>query len=235
MDRIEDIWDKGNVQISGDKTLTTEYIVKSISESSISITSKLPKVIWFGMVSSLIGAIMLVYNFFFYLNNNSILLLISGLFAITICVFIYLYKQFKTIKKIDTKSLDLKGLLIYKLKYLNTQFQVALHCIAFSVVIVTFTINLTMENSNGIFELRKIIILSVFYLFVYFINIFLYKTIHNVYIKQLKNALFNLEENTLKSISEELKKHKRIRLIIGIAATILILAGIIVLFLKEIT
>jgi len=232
MDRIEDIWDKGNAQISNDKTLTTEYIVKSISESSISITSKLPKIIWFGIFSSVIGGIILIFNLFFYINNKSILFVIIGLFVIEICIFSYLLVQLRTVRIIDTKNSNLKELLIYKIKYLNTQFQLALHCVALSIIIVTFTINLTMENSDGIFELRKVLILSMFYLFVYLINIFLYKTIHNVYVRQLENALHNLKENTLRSFSKELKKHKQIRRIIGAIVIIILVIGIFVLIIK---
>ena len=229
MNSIEDIWDRGNEQISNDDTVSGDYIVKSISESSKSISSKLLKIIWFGIVSSLLGAAMLGYNLFFYLNNNAILSLIIGLFVVSFSIIWYLIVQYKIIKRIDVRCPDLKELLVYKLKYLNTKFQIALHCIAFSIVVATFTINLTIENSDGIFEFRKILILSLFYIFVYVSNLFIYKTIHKVYIKQLENALFNLEKKSLKSFSKELKKQKRMNRIIGIIALIILLIGVVFL------
>ena len=230
MDRIEEIWDKGNEQISKDKTVSNDFIIKSISETSISISSKLPKIIWFGIVLSVVATAMLIYNISFYLNNTYILSAIIVLLIIIVFISGYLFIQLGVIKNMDLKSLDLRSLLVNKVKYLNTQFQTALHCVSLTVVFTTFTINLTMENGDGIFEIRKILLLSIFYLFTYIISFYLYKIMYSVYLDQLENALFNLEENTFKSFDNELKKHKRKRKIIGIIIIALLLAGIIVLW-----
>lgn len=229
MDRIEDVWDKGNEQISKDKSFSTKFITKSISENSMSITSKLPKIMWFGLAASLIAAAMFIYNLFFYQQNLPVFISIIGLLLATTLIFSYLIIQLRIIRKLDTKGKDLKNVLLNKVKYLNTSFQWALHLVALSVVFVTMNINLTMENNDGIFELRKIIILSLFYIFIYFVTVFFYKISFGVYIKQLDNALFNLEEKTLRSFDDELKKHKRIRRIIGFIILTAFLLGMIVL------
>ena len=132
----------------------------------------------------------------------------------------------------DTKEFNLHKLLLYKIKYFNTRFQLVQHTVALSIVFATFGINLTMENNDGVFELDKILILSVFYIFIYFITIFLYKFTFNVYLKQLRNALSNLEENTLKSLDKELRKHKRIRKLIGFIIVIIFLTGMFFLLIK---
>lgn len=87
-----------------------------------------------------------------------------------------------------------------------------------------------MENADGIFEARKILILSVFYLFAYFGSYYLFKIMHSVYLKQLKNALLNLDENSLQSIDHELKKHKQIGRIVFVILSIIVAIGIILLF-----
>lgn len=132
----------------------------------------------------------------------------------------------------DIKEIDLHSILLYKIKYFNTWFQLVQHGVALSIVFATFAINLTMENNDGVFELHKILMLSVFYIFAYSILIFLYKQTYNVYLKQLRIALFNLEENTLRSFDKELKKHKRIRKLIGFIIISVLTIGIIFLLMK---
>jgi len=229
MMEIEDIWAKGNEQISDDEPISSEFIIKSISESSNSISSKLPKIIWMGILTSMIASILFILNLISYTKNLLIFVSIIVLLAATLSIFIFLIRQLSVIKKLDSSKLNLKNVLLNKLKYLKTKFQLALHFIALSVVLATFNINLTMESSDGILEIRKILILSAFYIFIYITTVFFYKLIHSVYIKQLENALFNLEENTLRSFNEELNKHKRIRKIIGIIFIAILLLGIIFL------
>lgn len=126
----------------------------------------------------------------------------------------------------DTLDVPLHKILVYKIKYLNSRYNIALHLISLSIVLATFTINLSIERNDGIFELHKILILSVFYLAVYLVIFSLSKLTVKVYDKQLKNALVNLEENTLRTLDEEMSKHKRAeRMILAIAA-ILILTGL---------
>jgi hypothetical protein len=229
MENIEEIWNKGNEQISKDDTLDKDFIIKSISETSISITSKLTKIIWFGLGISILTLAMFIYSLFFFFNNTTIFLLIDTLLIFTIFIALFLWMQIKIVKKMDLMNSDLKNLLIHKIKYFNTGFQIVLHSVSLLIVFATFTLNLTMENNDGIFELRKIVILSVFYFFVYIVTLFLYKTIYSVYLKQLNNALVNLSENTLKSFDKELNKHKLLKKVIGIVLLVVVIVGIVCL------
>lgn len=230
MDGIEEIWEKGNEKISEDNAYDEAFIRESISKTSISITSKLPKIVWFGIVASLISALGFIYNIFFYLNNPAILSTIIFLLVVTLSIFVFLLIQLKVINKMDSREFDLHKLLLYKIKYFTTQLKLIQHAVALSIVLATFCINLTLENKDGIFELNKIMILSIFYIFVYFVMIFINKFTYDVFLKQLRNALFNLEENTLISLDKELKKHKRIGRLIGIIIAIIFLTGVIFLF-----
>lgn len=132
----------------------------------------------------------------------------------------------------DTKEYDLNKLLQYKIKYFNTRLNIARHSVALSIVLLTFGLNLTMENSDGIFELNKILMLSIFYVFAYLVMVYLQKFTHNIYLKQLRNALNNLKENSLISLDNELKKHRRIVKLIGTIIGVIFITGILLLLLN---
>ncbi len=226
MDRIEEIWDKGNDQIAQDDSFGSDAILKFISESSIGITSKMLKAMWLGTILAFTASLMLIYNLFSYMGNPSIVILIIVSLIASASIFTYLLFQLGIVKGMDRFSLNLREVLVYKIKYLNTRFNIALHCISLSIVLVTFNINLTIESGDGIFELRKILILTAFYLFAYVVILSLSMLTNKVYDKQLKNALLNLEENTLRSLDEEMKKHKRVGRIILIIVAICFVSGI---------
>jgi hypothetical protein len=232
MNSIEEIWEKGNQEISLDKSLDEAFIRDSISKTSISITSKLPKSIWFGVAASLVSSLELIYNISFYSNNSSILATICLLLVLSILMTVFMLVQLRVIKNMDNKEYNLHKLLQYKIKYFNTRLKITRYTVALSIVFVTFGINLTMENSDGIFELNKILMLSIFYVFAYLIMVYLQKFTHDIYLKQLRNALYNLKENTLISLDNELKKHRRIVKLIGIIIGIIFIAGIFLLLLN---
>jgi len=182
-------------------------------------------------VIAAVAAVMFIYNCFFYWPNLPLMITILMLLLVSGGLIVFLLSQIRHIKRMDQSELNLRELLIYKIKYLNTRYSWALHCVSLSVILATFTINLSMENSDGIIEIQKILILSAFYLFAYLLGFGLLKLSFSVIDKQLKNALFNLEEQTLRSLDGELKKHRRISRIILAVLIILSLLGIVVLIL----
>ncbi len=232
MDNIEEIWTKGNEKNSIDKTYDEAFIRNSISKTSISITSKLPKLVWFGVIASLSSALVLIYNVFFYLNNLPILITIVFILIFTLLIFIFMLAQLRVIKNMDAREFDLHKLLQFKIKYFNTRLKLARHFVALSIIFATFGLNLTMENNDGIFESNKILMLSIFYIFTYFIMILLQKFTHDVYLKLLRNALYNLKENTLMSLDDELSKYKRIGRLIGIVIAIIFIIGMVFLLIN---
>lgn len=230
MDNIEAIWDKGNDPILNDETLNTDFIKKSISASSTRITSKLLKAISLGVVFTSLSVFVFVYNIFFYLNNTAILVAIAGFILLSVISIIYLFTQAANIKKQDNSIDNLHNLLMSRIKFFNTQFQHVLHCLAASVVLLTITLNLTMENADGVFELRKVLLLSVYYIVVYFGLIYVFKKTNKIYIKRLRNALFNLEENSFNTIDAEEKKHKKVKRWFLAVVVILLCAGLVAAF-----
>lgn len=230
MDNIEEIWNKGNEHPGQDEFLSADAILKTITRSSIGISSKMLKSIYLGIVLAFGAFGMLLYNILPYGGNPSVFILIAAGLMITAAVIAYLFLQIGLIRRMDRNEMNLRDVLVKKIKYLNTRFIFALHCISLSIVLATFTINLTMERSDGVFEVRKILLLSVFYLFAYAVSFTLSKIVHSAYDKQLRNALMNLEEHSYRSLDEGMKRHKRNRRIVLIVVSILLLSGIAALF-----
>jgi len=170
--------------------------------------------------------LMFGYNAFFYSMNLPLMISILVFVFVSMAIIIYLWDQIKSIRDLDQTDMNLHELLTFKIRYLNTPYNRALHCISLAIVLATFTINLTIENTDGIFELRKILILSAFYLPAYLFTYGLIKLSINVINKQLKNALFNLEEQTLISLDLEFRKQRRVNRIIVVCLIVLTLAGL---------
>jgi len=226
MKAIEDIWKKGNEQVGQDDSYTPEAILKSIAEASGSITAGLLKPLRFGIAVAVMALLMFGYNAFFYSMNLPLMISILVFVFVSMAIIIYLWDQIKSIRDLDQTDMNLHELLTFKIRYLNTPYNRALHCISLAIVLATFTINLTIENTDGIFELRKILILSAFYLPAYLFTYGLIKLSINVINKQLKNALFNLEEQTLISLDLEFRKQRRVNRIIVVCLIVLTLAGL---------
>jgi len=227
MKQIEEIWELGQEQIKQDRSLDSAAILLAITEGSKGITASLQKPLWFGIVIASLAVVMFIYNCFFYWANLPIMITILMLLLVSAALIVFLLSQIRHIKRMDQWELNLRDILIYKIKYLNTRYSWALHCVSLSVILTTFTINLSMENSDGIIEIHKIFILSAYYLFVYLLGFGLMKLSLNVVNKQLKNALFNLEEQTLRGLDGELRKHRRITRIITAVLIIFLLTGVV--------
>jgi hypothetical protein len=230
MGSIEEIWDKGNSQLDQDDTPGREAILKSINNNSTGISSKMQKSMWMGVLLAGLAFGALSYNIFPYQQNTSMLILIAACMIISAMLVTYLLLQVGAMRSMDKNSMNLRELLVKKVRYLNTRFIYALHGISLSIVLATFSLNLTMESNDGIFELRKILMLSAFYFFAYAVAYGLSKVSHRVYDKQLRNALMNLEENSYRSLHEVMKKHKRNWRVILIIISVILLSGIIALF-----
>ena len=226
MNTIEEIWKQGNEKIDQDNYIESDLILKSITESSRGITAGLSKPLRFGVVIASMAVLMFIYNAFFYWTNTLLMISILLLLLVSVAVIIFLWSQIRLLRGMDRTELNLHDLLIYKIKYLNTRYNWSLHCVSLSMALATFTINLSIESGDGIFELRKILILSAFYIFAYLFTFGLMKLSLRVVEKQLKNALFNLEEQTLRSLDGALKKHQRVTRIIAAGLFIIMLIGI---------
>lgn len=232
MREINEIWEGSSKQIEQDSSFSSEAILKSISVGSSSITAGLLKPLRFGFVLATMAAIMFVYNAFLYGRNLPLMITILILIAISLGIILFLWFQIRLVRGMDQLDLNLHELLIHKIRYLSKSYNWAMHSVSFSIVLATFAINLTIENSDGIFELRKILILSAFYLFAYLFTYGLLTLSLRMVGKQLKNALFNLEEQTLRGLDGELRRHRQVNRIIALGLAVLALSGIALMLLS---
>lgn len=229
MDHIEEIWEKSKQQLAEDASFDSARVLEFTSKVSSGISARLIKPLWLGAGIYLLAVILFTSNFFLYAGNLSIQIPVVFLLLLSVSLTVFLLKQISAVKKMETSGRVLRTVLITKIKYLNTRYNTAMHFISLSIVFATFGLNLSLESNDGIFELKKILILSIFYLFSYLIVYGLSRLTLRAYDRQLKTALANLEENALRDTSAELAKYKRsTRIILAIIIAIL-LTGIITL------
>ena len=227
MKKIEDIWKEGHREGFADEVpLSDEMIEEAISGSSKSIGQKMIITTCTTAVFTVMSLCGLALNIYPYRENIAIILSISMLMLASLILFLYLMEQIKNIQKLSIMNIDLYSIVENKLSVFNHQFQRVIHIFAFSLVSATFSINLTIENDDGIFEIRKILILSVFYLFCYCGSVILLKNIHRIDRIQLENALRDLDEKKLTSLTRELKRDKNKKRWILLGISLLVMAGI---------
>jgi len=232
LNNIKNIWQKANKKISTDKSLNTEFIKKSISANSIGITSALIKSIKGGVVLLTIDIVLFIYNIYFYAGNILVLSIILLSLLLSSALLVNLIFQVRKLKNIDLQNSSLREILVSKIRYYNTSFYWVLQSMALATAFLPFAVNLTQESADGEFNISKIFLLIGFYILIYLFSISLYRITHSIYLKQLINALNNLEKNVLDEMEKELAKSKRIRKIIGISLILLTLAGIIMFIIE---
>lgn len=232
LNNIKNTWQKANKKISADKSLNVEFIKKSITANSISITSALLKSIKGGVVLLAIDIVLFIYNIYFYAGNIPVLSAILLSLLLSSALLVNLIVQAKKLNNIDLQDSSLREILVSKIRYYKTSFYWILQSMALATAFLPFSVNLTQESADGEFNISKIFLLIGFYILVYLFSISLFRITHSIYLKQLMNALNNLEKNILDEMEKELAKSKRIRKIIGISLLIITLVGII-MFIKE--
>ena len=231
-ENIKNTWNKAGRKISADKSLNMEVINTAINADSISITSTLLKSIKTGSVILATDIILFGYNSYFYSENTAVLSIIILCFLLSGFMLANLNLQAKKLKQIDIEDLSLKEVLVKKINFFNKQFFWVLQSMAAATAFLPFAVNLTQESADGEFNFSRIFLLISFYIFVYFFSIILYRLTHSVYLKQLQNALSNLEKGGLDKMEAVLEKDKRLRKILFFCLLFISLAGILMFFIQ---
>jgi len=229
-ENIKNTWNRANNQIESDDSLNAEVIKKAILSHSKSVTSILLKSIKTGFVIIAIDIILFIYNSYFYSGNLKLFVIIICCLILSTSILINFILQATKLKQIDLLNFSLRKVLVEKIRFFNKSFYWVIQSMALATTLLPFAINLTQENANGEFNISKIFLLISFYILVYLFSLTLYKITHSIYLKQLHNALDNLDTNVLDEMEEELKRSMKIRIIIAISMTILTVVGIIIFF-----
>jgi len=227
LENLKNTWNKSKQKIAADKSLNPDFIKKAISNKSISITAALLKSIIAGIVFLSLDIIVFIYNIYFYAENMPVLISIIAILIISFLLVINMIVQYKKLKQIDSQILNLRDILFEKIGYFNKSFSRVIQSMALATAFLPFSVNLTMENSNGEFNISKIYLLLGFYILIYIVSLTLYRLTHSIYLKQLKNALKNLEENIFNEIEAEIRKSRKFSRIIGLCLLVITIVGII--------
>jgi len=229
-DNIKDTWQKADQQMSKDQSLTPEVIQNSISKESISITSKLLSIITIGIVFLFGDSLGFIYNAYCYRNNTLMFIIIISSILISFGSIRFLFFQIKKLKAVESGDMNLKDTLTSKINFYNKSFNWVLHINSLSVAFIPFVVNLSQESIDGQFDYKYPYILFCFYILTYCIMLFFSKISNSIYLKQLKNALKNLEQRTLDGIETELRKNRIIGITILVLTLILLISGVFAYF-----
>ncbi len=224
-DDIKATWKKADEVITTDQSLTPEVIKQSITSDSISITSRMLRMINSSLIMLLVNALLLLINCSFYLKVPVYLGAISLSALLCLILVHYLFKQMKRLKTLDAKQADLHQVLQDKIDFFNHAFNRAMFAYGFAVMLLPFNVNLYQERANGGFKGLDLLLLVGFYILAFAFSYVLIKMTYSVYLKQLKNALSNLEQSTLVNMEEELKMNRKRNRIIGAIMVLFVLLG----------
>ena len=227
-ENIKNTWKNASEHIESGSPLTAEVIQKAIVANSTSVTSKLLKSIKTALVIIAIDIILFLYNSYFYMGNLKIISIIAACLILSTTMFLYLILQAKRLQQIDRKDSSLREILVEKIEFFNKSFYWVIQSFSVATALLPFAINLTQESADGAFNISKIFLLIAFYISVYLLSLTLYKITHSIYLKQLQNALANLDANVFDEMEKELKRNRKIRIFIAIFLSGLTIAGIII-------
>jgi len=143
---------------------------------------------------------------------------------------VYLIIQTRKLTDIELRNMSLFETLVCKIEFYKTSYAMSLRATAFATALIAFGANLTQQNANGEFNISNIPLLIAFYVLFYIFFISVYQLSSSIYLKQLTNALSNLEQNILDEIEHEMAKNRKTRIFIGLSMFILILVGIVMYF-----
>ncbi len=230
---IKNTWEKASREISDDKTVDSAYIKKVITADSNSISASMLKNIIAGIFLLALDIVLFAYNAFFYTSNIPVFSVIFLSLLLLIVLLVYLIIQTRKLTAIELQNKSLFETLVCKIEFYKTSYSISLRATAFATAIIAFGTNLTQQNANGEFNISNIPLLITFYVLFYIFFNSLYQLSSSIYLKQLTNALSNLEQNILDEMEHEMAKNRKTRIFIGFTTSVLLLAGIVMYFIAS--
>ncbi len=230
---IKNTWKKASREISDDKTVDSTYIKKAITTDSKSISASMLINIRAGMFLLALDIVLFAYNAFFYTANIPVFTAIFLSLLLLIVLLVYLIIQTRKLTAIELRNMSLFETLVCKIEFFKTSYTMSLRATAFATAFIAFAANLTQQNANGEFNISNIpLLITIYVLFYVFFNS-LYKLSSSIYLKQLTNALSNLEQNILDEMEHEMAKNRKTRIFIGLSMSVMLLAGIVMYFIAS--
>lgn len=229
---IKALWKSADDQISPNESLDADAVERAIANQSIGISSKMLKSIRLGITTLSICVALFGYNAYGYAGNDLIFTLSISCLMLSPILLVFLFYQYRKLSKIDQAGLSLRDILVSKIDYFKRSLYLVHHTIAMGTVLLIFALNLMADNNGGNYYVSNIWLNIGLEVIVYVCVVMVLRLSHSLYLKQYKNALSDLEKTKLTEMDAELRKHRWIRLILLTIALLLVMAGLIVFYIK---
>jgi len=229
---IKKLWKSADSQILTNESLDFETVKQAIAKQSIRITSKLLSSFRVGILALSLNVILYSFNIYGYAGNNLISIFSISSLILSIVLLLFLLYRYNSFNKLDQAGLSLQDLIVAKIKYFKQSLSYVHHAIAISLVLLILSLNLIIDNNGGYYQVNNIWLYIGILIIAYLIPIIMLNLSHNLYLKQYKTVLLDLNESKLTEMNAELKKYKWVKLFFLTIILLSFIAGIIILFLK---
>ncbi len=229
---IKKLWKSADSQILVNESLDFETVKQALTKRSIQITSKLLKSFRLGIIALSLNVILCSFNIYGYAHNSLIFIFCISSLILSIVLLLFLVYQYNSFNKLDQAGSSLQELIVAKIKYFKQSLSYVHHAIAISLVLLTFSLNLIIDNNEGYYQVNNFWLYICIMIITYLIPLVMLNLFHNLYLKQYKIALIDLNESRLTTMNTELKKYKWIKQFFLIIIFFSFIAGIIIFFIK---
>lgn len=229
-DNIDDfieIWSKNKED--NEDSISIQYIEKVLQKRSISISSGIQKVLGYNIFLAFTILILSAFNIKGYYGNINLSVILGGMVCITGIVLWLLFRSLRNLKNINEYASSLHQVILKKIRFYLYNFQWLLFILPVLLVFLPLNINMLVDNEAGILKINNPLMNIGVYTMAYIFGLIFYKRKYAIYLKELKTALRDLEENTLTSLEKEQKRNKWFLVIGIIVFTTIVLYGLFVL------
>lgn len=231
LDKLFDIWEKGNKNISGTHKLSKAMITKLISAKNKKTLSYLNFNLVFYWGIQVVNLILISMNLMGYRQNSAMIWILIGQLCITLPVMVYGIYIFIKNREINNFSDSLKSLLEKQLKFFRSYYEVWLLLIAFTVLILIFNVNIMVDNMDGHYRINKVNFFIVVNIAVFLLVYLTQKLASDWRFKALKAYLSDLQAGILDQ-SERFEKTQRKFMWIWVLIAVLLLIAFLLGVLK---
>jgi hypothetical protein len=229
---IKKLWKSADSQILTNESIDIETVKQAITKQSIRITSKLISSFRAGILALSLNVILSGFNIYAYAGNNLIFVFSISSLILSILLLLFLLYRYNNLNKLDQAGLSLQDLIVAKIKYFKQSLSYVHHAIAISLVLLIISLNLIIDNNGGHYQVNNVWLYAGIMIIAYLIPILMLRLTHNLYLKQYKSVLLDLNESKLTEMNAELRKYKWLKLFFLIIILLSFVVGIIALFFK---
>ena len=191
--------------------------------------AKFSRIYIFAMFFQSLGLAFLAVDMFKYGALPELKYATAVAIIILLFIFIYTVNQYHKLKMSDMQSRSISESLSTKISFYKTSFRIWLVPFAFSIVLLTFAVNLYTAGYSFPMTIhegyRLLLVYLAAFLMMYFSARFSYAT----YLKSYSIYLNDLQTGELHNVRKETRKYRTITKIIILAIALLVLLGMMVL------